>query len=451
MARSRLTRRDAWIAILLFAVSLAGYAALVLRLAQGRYYEYYNLAFDFDAVRMLNLLTAFPADAFGFKHPFMLLFRPLGLALLTLGLPAKLAAGLVMAAVGAARVALVYMFLRAAAAAGSVAAALALLFAVTGTQLTTAMVPETYGFALLSLIVVWLIAQLRLPGPSRIDLWRYPAAIVTAGITITNAVQPTIAEFLAVWRRWGLRGVAPRMVLFSVVCGLGFAAVALALWPAGILAGLRDPVRSVKAIWWLQTKGETTGLSKVLETFLGFSFVSPHYTVMPLPETTRMLDFREWSFPFAGQLAAAAWLVFVGVGTVAGLIHKGYRPMALALLATLALNVAFHLDFQFRSSVYIYAAHTHFLVFALASGVAPWLAGRVKTSIAYIASVLALTGLLAAVNVPSAANFTTRFDVPDTACPAPCNDGLLGAEPKIALQTMSRGVPAENPLGKVRP
>ena len=125
-----------------------------------------------------------------------------------------------------------------------------------------------------------------------------------------------------------------------------------------------------------------------------------------------------------GQLAAAAWLAFLAVGTVAGLAHRGYRPIVVTLLATLALNVAFHLDFQFRGSVYIYAAHTHFLVFAVAAGLAPWLAGRRRASAAYVASVLALAGLLAAVNVPSAAEFTTRFDVPDTTCPAPCNDGL---------------------------
>jgi len=419
-----LTRRDAWVAASLLAVSMAGYGLLAARLAQGRYFEFYNLAFDFDASRVLELLTGFPADPIGFKHPFMLLFRPLGLALLALGVPAKLGTGLIMAGIGAARVALVYVFGRCCGAERAVAATLSLLFAVSGTQLMTALVPETYGFALLSLILVWLVAQRRLSGPSRLEGWRYPVAVITAGITFTNALQPAIAELMVLWRRHGGRGTARPLAVFSAVCCAGFAAVALALWTREILDAVRDPLRAARDIWWMRTKGPTTGASKVLETFLGFSFVSPRFTIVPLPETTRMIDFRAWSFAPPGQAAAAAWLAFLAAGTAAGLAHRAYRPMALALLATFVLNVLFHLDFQFRGSLYLYAAHTHFVVFALAMGVVPWLSGRRRSSAAYAACVVVLGAMMAAVNVPAAIEFAARFDVPDTACPAPCRDGM---------------------------
>ena len=422
-AASRLTQADLGAAALLAFAALGGYAALALRLAQGRYFDYYNLAFDFDAFRMLSLLTESPPDTFGLKHPFMLLLRPLGLALLGVGVPAKAAAGLVMAGAGAARVALVFLFLRAATVGRAEAVALAALFAVTSTQLITAMVAETYGFASLSLILVWFIAQSRLQSPERFRVSRYVAAVLTAGITITNAVQPFAAELLVAWRCWGLRVAASRLLVFGMIFAASFALVAVLLWPSEILNALRDPVAAAKTVWWMQTKGPTTGLGKVLQTMFGFSFVSPEYTIVRLPETTEMVDYREWSFPGFGALVVAAWLALFALGTAAGLAHPAYRATALAIGLTLLFNVVFHLDFQFRGSVYIYTAHTHFLVFALASGVAPWLARRRRARTAFVIAIVALAACVAAINVPIAAEFATRFDVPNTQCPAPCADG----------------------------
>lgn len=422
--QQRTTARDLWLAALVVAVALAAYVPLALRLAQGRYYEYYNLAFDFDPSRVLDLLTRSPPDAFGFKHPFMLLLRPLGLGLLSLGIPAKSAAGLVMAATGAARVGLVFLFLRAASLRRPEATALAVLFAVGSTQLTVAVVTETYGFASLSIILVWLFAQQRMHDSGRLRAWRYVAAVAAAGITITNAVQPFIAEAAVVVRHQRFGAAVRAMIRFGAVFGLAIVAVAVLLWPTELIAALRDPVLALKTILWLQTKGPTTGLSKVLETVLGFSFVSPNYTVVPLPETTRMIDFRDWSFPPGGWLAAAAWLGFLVTGTVAGLAHPAYRTVAAATGLALAFNIAFHLGFQFRGSVYIYTGHTHFLVLALSAGLAPWLAARRGARIAYTAAVLLLAAGIAAVNIPAVIDFTTRFDVPDTRCPAPCADGM---------------------------
>ena len=87
----------------------------------------------------------------------------------------------------------------------------------------------------------------------------------------------------------------------------------------------------------------------------------------------------------------------------------------------LAFNVIFHLDYQYRGSLYIYAAHTHLLVFALAAGLAPWLGpARPRLRLGYIGAVLALAVLVGATNLIMAADFSTRFDIPDTPCPAPC-------------------------------
>lgn len=419
-----MTRSDAALALLLALAAFALYAGFALRLAEGRLYEYYNLAFDFDFSRVLSMLTGDRPDGMGFKHPLMIALRPLGLMFLALGFAPKAAAGLAMALAGGGTVGLVFLFLRACRIALPEATALALLYAVSGAQLFTAIVTESYGFALLSLALVWLLARLSLDAPERPGLRaaRLGAAVFAAGVTITNAIQPFIAEFALLWRRFGLAMAIRRMIVFGIGFSLLFVACALLLWWRPILEALQDPIATARSIWWLRTQGtEKTGPLGVLETFLVFSFVSPDFTVLPLPEGTRMLDFREWSFGTVGTVAAWAWLAFLAAGTAGGLLHPGYRPVALPILVALAANVVFHLDYQYRGSLYIYAAHTHLLVFALAAGLAPWLGpARPRLRLAYIGAVLALAVLVGATNLIMAADFSTRFDIPDTPCPAPC-------------------------------
>jgi hypothetical protein len=420
-ADQRLRVSDGAIAVALFLGAGALYAGFALRLAEGRLFEYFNLAFDFDASRVLALLAGSPPDPMGFKHPLMLYLRPLGLAVMAFDVPGKAAAAIVMAAVGAASTSLVFLFLRLALIARIEASALALLFSVTGTQLVTAIIPESYGFAGLSLVIVWIIAVLRLHAPERLRFASILAAAFAMGVTITNVIQPIIAEAALLLRHFDLRSAFRRMMRFGITLGIVMVLAALPIWWETLWGAAQDPVAALKAVWWLQTQGETTGPIKVVENFLAYSFVSPAFTVVPLPETTRMLDFRDWSFSPLGTVAVVGWLLFLAVGTVAGLAHPEYRRIALPIAVALLANIVFHLDFQYRGSLYIYAAHTHFLVFALAAGAAPWLATMPRLRLPYAAVVLALTVLTAIVNLQMAADFSTRFDVPDTSCPAPCS------------------------------
>jgi hypothetical protein len=413
--------RDVVLALGMAVAAFALYAAFVLRLAEGRLYEYYNLAFDFDFSRVLSMLTSDDPDGMGVKHPLMIVLRPLGLLFLTLGFEPKAAAGLAMALTGAGTVALVFAFLRACGIACLEATALASLYAVTGVQVFTAIVTESYGFALFSLALVWLLARLSLNAPEQLRGARLGAAVLAAGITVTNVLQPFIAEAWLLWRRFGLAQAIRRMIAFGAAFAVLFAACAVLLWWRPILEALQDPLGTARAIWWLRTQGEKTGALEVVRTFLVFSVVSPEFTVVPLPEGTRMLDFREWRFAMLGHVAAWMWLAFLTTGIAGGLLHAGYRSIALPLAAALAANIVFHLDYQFRGSLYIYAAHSHFLVFALAAGLAPWVGpSRPRLRLAYVGAVLGLALLVGATNLLAAADFSTRFDVPDTPCPAPC-------------------------------
>src|SRR5580658_2742276 len=80
---------DLLLAALLGGVALALYVVLALRLARGQYLDYYNLAFDFDPARYVSTFALSPPDPGNFKHPLILLLRPLAVPFLAMGFNAK--------------------------------------------------------------------------------------------------------------------------------------------------------------------------------------------------------------------------------------------------------------------------------------------------------------------------------------------------------------------------
>ena len=407
----------------LVLLSLALYGVLAFRLAQGAYLDYYNLAFDFDPIRTIAALAVTPPDFLNVKHPLVVLLRPLAWPFLLAGFTAKEAVALLMSGFGAASVALCFVFLRKAPIERSIAAALTLLFIVTGSQIFTSIITETYGIASFSIILTWVIAQARLRDASRFRRLRYVAGVLTFGTTITNVVQTFLAEFLVAWRSERLIRAVRRCVVFGVILLLPVVILAVAVWHNVLREELRDPVLALKHVSWLQTKGPRTGPLQVLMTFFTFSFVSPSYSWLMLPEGVNMPDFRDYAFPLAGRIAAPLWLAFCATGTVAALLHRRYRIIAAGLAVALVVNLLFHLDFQFRGSLYLYAAHMHFLIFALAAGLAPWLSAARWSGRAYIAAVLLLAVLVGADNIPIASAFVADFDHVSLSCVAPCADG----------------------------
>ncbi|MSP02311.1 MAG: hypothetical protein EXR07_14855 [Acetobacteraceae bacterium] len=416
------TRQDFSLVAVFVLLSFGLYGALAFRLAQGVYLDYYNLAFDFDPIRTVDALASAPPDFLNFKHPLVVLLRPLAWPLLMIGLSAKESAALILAGFGSAGVALCFVFLRQASIERPIAAALTLLYMVTGTQIFTSIIAETYGLAGFSIILTWVIAQARIADPSRFRHIRYIAGIMTLGATITNVVQTFIAEMLIAWRWEGFARAIRRCFIFGIILAVLFTALAVAVWYNSLMEELKDPILAVKHVWWLQTKGPRTGAGEVLMTFFTFSFVSPVYSWLMLPEGINMRDFREYAFPVPGQIAAPLWLAFCAIGTVAGLCHRRYRVVASGLAVALVANLLFHLDFQFRGSLYLYASHMHFLIFALSAGLAPWLTTVRTSGKAYIAAVLLLAVLIGADNLPIASAFVTDFDTVKLNCVAPCTD-----------------------------
>ena len=413
---------DLVLAVLCACVALTLYVLFGLRLAQGSYLDYYNLAFDFDPARFVSTFAQSPPDPGNFKHPLILLLRPLAMPFLAAGLDAKQASAMVMASFGGATVAVCFLFLRAAWAARPEALALTALFAVTGTQVFTSIIVESYGPAGFGLAALWLVTALRLADGRR-RLWqRFALAVFCFGVTLTNVMQVFVAELLVSLRQVGLLRAAGRAIGFGLVLTLILAALAAAVWHQELMAALSDPVLALKEIYWLRTKGDRTGALEVARTFLAYSFVSPDYSILHLPEGIDMRDFRAWHFTGIGEETTWCWLVFLGTGAVGALTHPRTRWLAWGIAVALLLNILFHLDFQFRGSLYIYAAHMHFLVFALAAGLAPWVRDMGFARWAYVAAVLALNVMVGVHNLPIVDAFTRAFDHVQIDCPAPCTE-----------------------------
>ena len=211
-----------------------------------------------------------------------------------------------------------------------------------------------------------------------------------------------------------------RAIVFGLVLTVILAVLAAAVWHQELMVALHDPVLALKEIYWLRTKGDRTGPFQVVRTFLAYSFVSPGYDFLHLPEGIDMRDFRGWHFSQAGAVAVWCWLGFLFAGAAGALANPRTRWLASGIAVALVLNIVFHFDFQFRGSLYIYASHMHFLVFALAAGLAPWVRGMRAARIAYVGVVLALTAVVAADNLPIVDTFTRTFDHVVIDCPAPC-------------------------------
>jgi hypothetical protein len=414
-------RLDLLVTLLFLAVSLLIYGTLAYRLAQGRFLDYWNLGFDFDPARMVQTLAQADPDRYGFKHPLIILWRPFAWPFLALGLTAKESTALLVALFGSGTVAMTFRMFRAIEIARPEATALTLLFMVTGSQIFNSLIVDTYAPANLTIAFVWMLAAYRLADPTRFRRLRYLAGLMAFGTTITNVIQALIAEMVVTWRRASFGAAFVRTIAFGIVIGLLAIIPVLAIYPADLWQAAHDPIHALKeTYWYLRSRGERTGIGKVLLTFFGFAAVSPNYSWLTLPNGNILRDFREYAFRSTGAVAMPLWLAFLATGTVAGLAHRRYRWLAFGAVGTMIFNIVLHMDFQFRGSLYLYTAHGNLCVFILAAGLAPWVAGFRRGRGIYIAAVLALAILVGIDNLVTAADFVTDFDVVNVPCAAPC-------------------------------
>jgi hypothetical protein len=78
-----------------------------------------------------------------------------------------------------------------------------------------------------------------------------------------------------------------------------------------------------------------------------------------------MLDFRAFSYGPLGLAACAAWAALLALGLLS-VLQDDRRRLWIACLAWFGFNLLLHWHWQYRGSVYLYGAHPHFALFAVA-------------------------------------------------------------------------------------
>jgi len=402
---------DLALATLLASAFFLLYAHYGLRLAQGIYFDYLNLAFDFDPPYFINYLVGTLPSGVNYKHPLSMLFRPFASMFLLLGFEPKASAALVMALFGGLTVGLVFVFGCLANFGRLAATASALFFGVSSTPIFTAIIVESYGWASFSIVLVWCVYLVGERAQAVQTKASVLTAVLAAGVTITNIMQAVVAHFFGKFRAQGLKKTIVQTVIFGLYTSLALAIVLAILQPQELWSVLSRPVQTAKEVYWLRTKGDVTGITELLLTFFGYSFVSPAFAQVALSPDVTMVDFRTFAYTRAEQLVVFGWWAFALFGCVMGFKHPRFRYVAAPLLVIVVLNLLFHLNYQFRGSLYIYAAHLHFPIFALSMGAAPWIADQsVRVRWIYLGILFAFATAAFVINFQRASEFVVMFD-----------------------------------------
>ena len=367
----------------------------------------FNWVFDFDASRFVGAWCTVGADvaadmdmSFLARHALSLPTRALCLALTPWQAQPTAALMLLTALLAGAVAALAYLLAAAWCASVVDRALLALAYAVSVHPLLLALIPETYGWALAG-IGLHLVLLARADGRPLGGGWgAILSALIDVGVTVTNAVLNLLSSAVLSWRRMTLRawllqelrvwGLA--LLLLLLIVGLSLAIFAPQM---PVQAGV-----AVKKVWWTINinRGEPAALWEVIRTFFIYSFVAPAFTVVPLPppDGHPMLDFRSFSYGLAGAAALALWSGALACSVMLAWASPRQRRLLVVAALWMAMNVVLHWYWQYRGSIYLYGAHTSFVLFAVlamgyGSALQRW-AGPLRWRVrAYAAALVLLT------------------------------------------------------------
>lgn len=410
-------KSDICIGLTFFIVFFALYSALAFRLAQGDFLFYYNYGFDLDPARFVALIAGDHSlydEVFvkgGPKHPLLYLLRPLAWPFQLAGFDVRTSASLAKAVIGSGTVVLTFSFFRLTRLPRIESICLTLLFGISSTQLFNAFIIDSYGFALFFIAFVWCLTPIRMHTPDQLIRFRLVVSVMNIGTTVTNGVHSLISEIMIWYQKRSLVNALNRTLAFFVLVGIIFSILIIIVWNEQLLKAITDPIGSLKTLYWQNPKGEKFGIEHVLISFFAHSFISPQFTIIQLPEGVNMHDFRGFYTSPTGVVAFVLWFLLLVVSIVLGLWQKEIRPLVFALLAVTLFNVFFHLSYQYRGSIYLYSAHSHFPIFATLIGSAFYFNHKGKHwRLAFNSYILLLTLLIGTINVNRAADFVTYFD-----------------------------------------
>jgi hypothetical protein len=366
--------------VMLAVVAAAGFWAVTAHMLAGsQVYAHYNLAFDFDPLRYINLLTinaeawsALDAAAeFWVKHPLYLLHRPLVQALMAVGVSPLWAVLSLSILLGVLSLLVFDQILRCLELPSAIRAAGVLVVGASATQIACIVVPDAYAAALLGiLLAIWMVMS-RAAAPAGWPVQRFMLPVYLFGVTATNLVFAAMAEFAIQVTTQPLVQALRNLVIWGVVSGVVIVAVLVAVYPSDMMGAASDPIQALKSVLWIGSLAPDksippAGLLTMLETVFAFSLSAPAPSVVmiqgaaaTLPQIP-MQDFRVFDYSAVGLAALLGWLALLGLGAIGllrGLRTRQGLAIAMALGLMLAFNLAFHLYFQYRGSVFLYAGH----------------------------------------------------------------------------------------------
>lgn len=360
------------------------YLAAGLSLSKTSAFSEYDLLFDIDVPRAIADMTSLRADHDRTHvHPyFVLLVKPLGLALTNVSCSDVRSALFLNSFFGALGVALAFLFFRLAGRASPDAFLVACLFGFTSSQFLLSSIPHTASLAVCSLLATYLVFLLSLRDRRTTTRPWIFAGVFSMGVTISNFAQTVLCFGVTEavnWRNDRRARLARRVLTFFLATGATavlLSSVQKLFFPTCRLffrlLFFREEVAYTSAI---AITSPLLVLGRLLRSVFLSAVAAPHPAVWSIPQREHpLLGFAtSWSYGWIGWLALAGWVALVTVGGIRGLRQRQQFPLKIGLSLCLLFNILLHCFYGGGGSgpaeYFLYTGNTTFLVIALLVGI----------------------------------------------------------------------------------
>tara|TARA_B100000678_G_scaffold234766_1_gene204042 strand:- start:519 stop:1811 length:1293 start_codon:yes stop_codon:yes gene_type:complete len=366
---------DIAISLLILAFGISFYFSISMAIADTGAYEKINLLFDYDvpwyldvlgrAPESWNVLEPMSRETIWLKHPLIYLFYWIGLPLKLFGLTeVESAIALVSTASGCTLV-LIYNISRVIGSNSIFSIAVTSLYAFSGSTLLTAGMPEAYPLVILFAVAQIQVLVLAVYKSYYVPLWvRSFLGVMGAGTTLFFFAFFVLIEIAIHFEKNGRhfdltqlikvdfrRNIAWFMFLFSIV-------FIIVYWKS-LGSVLHDPFQTAKkVVWAVNQNGDKQNILVVLKSFFVYPFILSNPEVFVFGKE-KIIDYRSFNYDF---LQVMVWLCFLS------LIFYGYVKtfkenitLLSVILIWFVFVVLFHLQYQYRGSIFMYAPHHWFL------------------------------------------------------------------------------------------
>lgn len=372
--------------------------------------DVYDVLFEADPKRVVRDFTMFAADHSKTSiHPlYVLIVNPIGSMLSNLLGSNINATMLLTSCIGGINAGIAFLIFKHLIGNTVNSLLLAIIFALSMSQMFFGMLPEAHILEGLSLLTTYALFLICLKHKKiYTGLW-IAAGIFTLAITITNFFQ-TLCCFtvltIAINRTSGrsnhleavgnVASYTARVLLITVALAM----LQNVIYPSSrfffIPAAITDETRHVDFAIFAHP---LIAIIDIIKHFSLTVFIAPlpKAFTMPQNQATALTFARAWQYGVAGYLAAALWLVLLGATAIRTFRDKHRNtPLLIAITVCLAFNLILHCFYGFNDigqhEPFIYGCNFAFLVFIL-------IAMNLKSTGWYITIFLAVMAVSAGIN-----------------------------------------------------